>query len=154
MRLAVMLSALVAVGCFNPDYPENLPCGANNWCPSGQVCTVARVCVSAGGDGGVAGPDARSFVDANDGLGQLLSISIGDDVTLEVGQTHQFVITGTFENGTAPLNDFARWESSDNNTMWLDFNGVAHGAAVGTATATCTIQGRVDTADVTVVPAP
>jgi hypothetical protein len=119
-----------------------------------MVCTAAVVCVSAGGDGGVAGPDARSFPDGNTGLGQLLSISIGDDVTLEVGQTHQFVITGTFENGSAPLNDFARWESTDNNIMWLDFNGVANGAAEGMATATCTIQGRVDTAVVTVIPAP
>ena len=79
-----------------------------------------------------------------------MSISIGDDVTIAVGETHQFVITGTYENGTQVIDDFAIWSSSNNGVMFINFMGVAQGESAGTATATCDYNGRVDTALVTV----
>ncbi len=154
MRGSLLLMAALAVGCFNPSYPDRLQCGPDGWCPSGQVCDRVNICVSTSGDGSDAAPDARSFSDADNGLGALVSISIGDDVTLEIGQTKPFEITGIFENGTAPINEFARWESTDNNIAWLDFNGVVTAAAEGTATATCSVRGRVASAMVTVIPPP
>jgi hypothetical protein len=152
MRPLIVVAALGLTSCFNPDYPVDLPCDPAGWCPPGQVCSVRNICVAADSDGGaiiVDAGDGDGGVDS--GLGALQSISIGDDVQIEVGGTHQFVITATYENGTAVVDDFAIWDSSDNNIMFVDFEGVAHGQAAGAAVATCDYMGRVDTAVVTVV---
>lgn len=151
MRAAVVF-ALLAVGCFNPDYPVGVACDPSGWCPPGQRCTVTNMCVDdadagqAGGDGGGAG------IDATEGLGNLVGIDIGADVTIAVDATHQFVVIGIYENGMEQIDDFAIWESTDNNVMFIDFMGVAKGQAPGTATARARYGGRVDTAIVTVTP--
>lgn len=152
--MGIVAAGWLLAGCFSPSYPENLACDMDGWCPPGQACNAANVCVLASGgndagfaDGGI-GPD--SSPDALEGLGQLVGISIGDDVVLEVGQTHQFPLIGIYENGMEPITEFAIWESTDNNVMFVDFMGVAHAQGSGTATATARYNGRVDTALVTV----
>lgn len=155
MRAAAIILALAAAGCFSPDYPENLACSSDGWCPPGQVCNAANVCI-ARGDGSDAAPVDASVgpdgPDALQGLGQLVGISIGDDVTIAVGETHQFPLIGIYENGMEPITDFAIWESSQTTVFFIDFNGLATGEGAGTATATCRYNGRVDTAQVTVTP--
>jgi hypothetical protein len=147
MRAIVFAAGLLG-GCFNPSYPEGVSCDPTGWCPPGQACAPDNHCYRSVGDGGVAIPDAMP-ADA-EGLGDLLGISIGPDVTIAVGGTHQFVITGNYENGDAPITDFAIWDSSNNAVMFVDFEGLAHGEAVGSATATADYMGRVDSALVTV----
>jgi hypothetical protein len=145
---AAALAALGLAACFSPSYPEGVACDPTGWCPPGQLCAPDNRCYRAIGDGGVAIPDAMP-ADA-EGLGDLLAIDIGPDVTIAVMGTYQFVITGMYENGTAPITDFAIWESSNNAVMFVDFEGVAHGEAVGSATATADYMGRADSALVTV----
>lgn len=156
MRVVLCAAAAISlIACFSPDYPKDLSCAPDGWCPPGQTCNAANMCVATsggGGDGGAGGPDATPGPDADNGLGALMSISIGDDVTIPVGGTHQFTVTGIYENGTQPITDFAIWESDNNSVMYLDFNGLATGAAAGTATATARYDGRVDSAIVTVTP--
>jgi len=149
----VAAAAALASGCFSPDYPENLPCDVNGWCPPGQSCNGDSVCVGGSSDGGTAG-DAAGHADAQvfdaNGLGELLSISIGDDVTLAVEETHQFVVTATYELGSIVVTGWSVWRSSNTAIVWVDFNGLATAAAVGQATITATYEGRVDDAVVTV----
>ncbi len=147
MVRAAAIGLLGLAACFSPDYPEGVTCEPGGWCPPGQICAVDNRCYREVGDGGAAIPDAK-IPDA--GLGALVSIDIGPDVTIPVGGTHQFTITGTYENGTQPITDFAIWASSDMAIMFVDFEGVAHGEAPGTATASCDYMGRADTALVTV----
>ena len=142
---------MVASACFDPEYPVGLACDPLGWCPPGQVCNNRNRCVRGADDGGAVAFDADPTTpDADVGLGDLLAISIGDDVTIAVDQTHAFVVTGTYDNGTRVISDFAIWDSSDNAVMFIDFMGVAKGVAPGVATATCEFDGRVDTALVTV----
>jgi hypothetical protein len=147
---ALALSAVAAAACFNPSYPQELPCGPERWCPPGQSCNAAGLCVGDGdGDGGPNGDGNGGVPDASE-LGNLLSISIGDDVVLPVDATHQFVIIGTYENGTAEITDFAMWESSDNAIASVDFTGLATARSPGAVTITARYQGRIDAATVTV----
>jgi hypothetical protein len=147
LRLAA-LAALAVAGCFDPTYPEGVTCDPTGWCPPGQLCGTDNHCHHEVGDGGIDQPDADE-PDA-DPLGDLLSIDIGPDVTIPVNGTYTFTITGHYQNGDQPITDFAIWDSSDMQVMFVDFMGVAHGEAAGTATATCNYMGRVDTALVTV----
>ncbi|RMH41358.1 MAG: hypothetical protein D6689_11365 [Deltaproteobacteria bacterium] len=154
IALAAVAAALAA--CFDPDYPVGLPCGPDRFCPPGQQCSADNVCVApASGDAGAAA-DAEPTADARDdgGLGRLLSIDIGPDVTLALGDTYTFTVTATYERGTR-VEDNTRtiWRSSDNGVVFVDFMGVAKPQSPGTATVTADFEGRVDTADVTVTPA-
>jgi hypothetical protein len=149
--VALALSAVAAAACFNPSYPQELPCGPQDWCPPGQSCNAAGLCVAtADGDGGPDGDSGNGGMPDASELGNLLSISIGDDVVLPVEGTHQFVIIGTYENGTAEITDFAMWESSDNAIASVDFTGLATARSAGAATITARYQGRIDAATVTV----
>jgi len=155
MRACVVLLVLVA-GCFSPSYPENLECGADSWCPPGQECGANNVCFAATSVDGAGvfdagmGPDGLN--DGRSGLGDLIGISIGDDVTIAVDATHPFPLIGLYENGTQPIGEFAIWESSSTTVFFIDFQGVATGEGAGTATATARYMGRVDSAEVTVTP--
>ncbi|MCP4228515.1 MAG: hypothetical protein GY773_34620, partial [Actinomycetia bacterium] len=115
-----LLWAVIALvsSCFNPSYPEGLGCDVDGWCPPGLVCNRAAVCVAADGDGGAGGGDALV------GMGALVSISIGDDRTIETGATYQFTITGTYQDDSeVVIDELAIWRSTDNGIVWLDFNG-------------------------------
>lgn len=152
MRAVLLTAAAAALlgACFNPDYPANLPCDPTGWCPPGQTCNVRNICVAdtGDGDGGVAGIDGNP---ADAGHGALTAIDIGADVTIAVGDTYQFTVTGTYADGsTMEITDFAIWDSSDMAVMYVDFMGLAHGQAAGQATARARYGGRVDTALVTV----
>jgi len=148
MRALLLAMCACAVGaCFSPDYPEGVACDPTGWCPPGMKCAVDNKCYTVVGDGGVAIPDA---VIPDSGLGALTGIDIGPDVTITVGGTHQFVVTGIYENGSQEITDFAIWSSTDTNVMFVDFMGLAHGEAAGSATAQADYMGRVDTALVTV----
>src|SRR5690606_32754339 len=103
-------------------------------------------------DAGQPSGDGGGGIDATEGLGNLIGIDIGADVSIAVNATHQFVVIGIYENGMEQIDDFAIWESTDNNIMFIDFMGVAKGQAPGTATARARYGGRVDTALVTVTP--
>ncbi len=156
--IPIVCTLILICGCFSPSYPENLACDVDGWCPPGQTCNAQDICVSGddGGSAADAGPvadasdvtDAEIF-DAND-LGALLSISIGDDVTLAVEETHQFEVTATYELGTLTVTDWAIWRSSNTAIAWVDFTGLVTAAAVGQVTITATYEGRVDDAVVTV----
>ena len=147
MVRGAILGLLGLAACFSPDYPEGVTCEPGGWCPPGQSCAVDNKCYQQLGDGGAAIPDA--FM-PDSGLGDLVSIDIGADVTIPVGGTHQFIVTGIYENGSQEITDFAIWSSSNTAVMFVDFEGVAHGEAVGSATAECDYMGRVDNALVTV----
>ncbi len=155
MRFAV-LALVLATGCFSPTYPENLACDVDGWCPPGQGCNASNICIanSDGSDGGsfdaAIGPDGQT--DALQGLGMLVGISIGDDVTIAVDETYQFPLIGIYENGMQPIADFAIWESSETTVFFIDFQGIATGEGAGTATATARYAGRTDSAEVTVTP--
>lgn len=152
MRAVVALAlGMLAAGCFDPDYPVGVACDPSGWCPPGQRCTVTNMCVSDS-DAGQTGGDGGPGIDATEGLGNLVGIDIGADVTIAVDGTHQFVVIGIYENGMEQIDDFAIWESTDNNIMFVDFMGVAKGQSPGTATARARYDGRVDTALVTVTP--
>ncbi len=147
MRGAMLLALSALAACFSPDYPDGLTCEPAGGCPPGQTCAADNRCYrEISGDGGVSA-DAV-MVDA--GLGELLSIDIGPDVIISVVGTHVFAIQGIYENGTQPITDFAIWSSSNTTVMYVDFEGVAHGQATGSATATADYEGRRDTALVTV----
>lgn len=150
MRRAMLLALSALAACFSPDYPDGLTCETGGGCPPGQTCAADNRCYrEAGGDGdGGVSADA-GMVDAG-GLGELLSIDIGADVTITTTGMHAFSILGIYENGTQPITDFAIWSSSNNAVMYVDFEGVAHGQAIGSATATADYDGRRDTALVTV----
>ncbi len=148
--------AMVALvcSCFNPSYPDGLGCDDDGWCPPGLTCNADNLCVSAAGggaDAGDTGPDGLV------GMGALVSISIGDDLNLEVGAEHQFTITGTYQDDSQlPINDvtLAIWRSTDNGIASVSFDGIARGQSAGVATITCRYQGLVDAADITVVDPP
>jgi hypothetical protein len=147
-RAIVIGLALAAAACFNPDYPVGLPCGPDSFCPSGQMCDIDNICVAEPGGGDVDGGDGDA------GLGDLLSIDIGPDLTLPLNQTHTFVVTATYENGTAIAdNAFVIWSSTDNGIVFVDFMGIARPQAEGTATVSANFNGRLDDAVITVVPA-
>lgn len=154
-RCLVVVMAVALVTCFDPDYPVNLPCGDDDYCPPGLTCSALDVCVASvdGPDADPNAPDGREFPDANTGLGNLLSIDIGADLTLTLAETHTFVVTGTYEGGTQiEDNLFVIWRGSDNGIVFVDFMGIARPQAVGTATITADFDGRLDTADITVNP--
>jgi len=140
-------------GCFSPSYPENLPCDVDSWCPPGQLCNTQSLCVADNGDADVVydapPPSDAQLFDAH-GLGRLLSISIGDDVTLAVDQTHQFVVTATYELGDLVVTDWSIWRSSNTAIVWVDFTGLATAASLGQASISATYEGRTDDATVTV----
>lgn len=155
-RWLALVAAVALAGCFDPDYPTDLPCGPDGYCPPGQSCNSANICIAEPGGGADAdpnAPDGRVGPDAREGLGNLLSIDIGADVTLTLAETHTFVVTGTYEGGTQiEDNAFVIWRSSDNGIVFVDFMGVAHPQAEGTATVMADFKGRLDTADLTVTP--
>jgi hypothetical protein len=154
-RWLVALALATTAACFSPTYPDNLPCDPDGWCPPGQACAAGNVCVRTGGTpGSDAGAGADAVVTDAGGLGDLLSISIGGDLTLAVAETHQFVITGTYERGTEVITGFAVWDSTDNLIVRVDFMGLATAESPGTATVRARYEGRVATAIVEVVPAP
>lgn len=155
MRSPLASCLLVLVGgCFNPSYPEGLQCDLDGWCPPGQVCNAGNYCVGGSADGGstidallfdAAPPDA-------DGLGALLSISIGDDVTIAVNGQHQFTVTAHYELGDITPTESIIWRSDNTAVAGVDFNGLSTGIAAGTAEITGRWEGRVDGAIVTVTP--
>lgn len=153
-RAIVIGLALAAAACFNPDYPVGLPCGPDSFCPSGQMCDIDNICVAEPGGGDVDGGDGDGGGNGDAGLGDLLSIDIGPDLTLPLNQTHTFVVTATYENGTATAdNAFVIWSSTDNGIVFVDFMGIARPQAEGTATVSANFNGRLDDAVITVVPA-
>lgn len=141
----VVLAALGA--CFNPTYPENLPCDPEGWCPPGQTCNpINNLCVVAvDGDGGVEdGPPAPFAV----------AIDIGADTTMNVGDTLQFTVTEVYSDGarvSVPADELVIWRSTDNGVVWLDSYGLATAESAGAATVTGRYQGLADAAEVTVV---
>ncbi len=150
------LLAVVLGACFNPDYPVGLPCGPDRFCPDGQTCSAQNICESddAPPPDASADIDARPRIDADLGLGDLQSIDIGPDLDVPINQLHTFVVTGTYDGGERiEDNIFVIWQSSNNATAFVDFMGVLHPQAEGTVTITADFEGRVDTADITVVPA-
>lgn len=153
-RCLAVVMAVALAACFDPDYPTNLPCGTDGFCPPGQRCSALDICIAGTGpDADPDAPDARRAPDANTGLGNLLSIDIGPDLTLTLAETHTFVVTGTYEGGTQiEDNLFVIWRGSDNSIVFVDFMGVARPQAAGTATITADFAGRLDTAEVTVSP--
>ncbi len=153
MRAVLLTIAAAALlgACFSPDYPANLPCDPTGWCPPGQTCNVRNMCIADGTGDGDGGAGTIDGTPADAGHGALTAIDIGADVTIAVGETYQFTVTGTYEDGsTAPITDFAIWDSSDMAVMYIDFMGLVHGQAAGQATARARYGGRVDTALVTV----
>jgi hypothetical protein len=98
-------------------------------------------------------PDARIGPDATVRMGEIESIDIGPDLTLSLAETHTFVVTATYSDGTQiEENALVIWTSSSNATVFVDFQGVARPQAVGTATITANFNGQVNSAVVTVVP--
>jgi hypothetical protein len=152
-RVPIALPLLLALfGCFNPSYPEGLQCDEDGWCPPGQVCNLAHYCVAGSSDAGV---DALAFDAAPpdaDGLGVLLSISIGDDVTITVGGTHQFTVTAHYELADVAVTEGIIWRSSATGVAGIDFNGLASGVSAGVSEITGRWAGRVDAALLTVNP--
>ncbi len=60
--LLSLLIAMLAVGCFGPDYPEGIPCSGRDTCPPSQTCDVDGVCrtnPSTSPDAGPAPVDAE-----------------------------------------------------------------------------------------------
>jgi hypothetical protein len=151
LATAIIVSTLLVGACFDPDYPVGLACDPTGWCPPGQRCNFSNTCV-VDSDAGQPNGDGGGGIDATEGLGNLVGIDIGPDVTIAVNGTHQFTVIGIYQNGMEPISDFAIWESTDNNVMFIDFMGLAKGQAAGTATARARYDGRVDTALVTVTP--
>ncbi len=148
----LLLSAALSAGCFNPDYPVGLQCDTDGWCPPGQVCNAAHYCVAGDADGGsdvdallwdATPPDA-------DGLGALLSISIGDDVTIAVSETHQFEVTAHYELADVTVTEGIIWRSSLTTIAGINYDGLATGVAAGTTEISGRWQGRVGTAQLTV----
>ena len=157
MRALVLIAALAGsvVGCFSPSYPENLPCDVDGWCPPDQMCNTAQVCVAVAGngsDGGAVSDGGPPGPDAINGMGQLLSISIGDDVTLSVSMTHQFTVTANYEAGPVIVTAEVIWQSSATAVAFVDFTGLTTAASAGTAEITARYMGRADLAVVTVNP--
>ncbi len=145
------ISLLFWGACFSPDYPTGLACGPDDFCPSGQLCSAAKVCESTGGQPG--GADADLSPDALSGLGDLQSIDIGADLSLTLAQTHTFVVNGMYEGGTQEENNaLVIWKSSDTSTAFVDFQGVAHPQTTGAVTITADLNGRVATVTLTVTP--
>jgi hypothetical protein len=154
--VSIIASALALPACFDPDYPADLPCGPDRFCPSGQICSADDICLSIAGAGTDASFDANidsgPLVDA--GPGDLLSIDIGLDQTLALNATYTFVVTAMYENASEQVdNTTVIWESTDNAIVFVDFMGVAHPQAEGVATITADFNGRIDTADFTITPA-
>ena len=152
--LLLLVSAALGAGCFNPDYPVGLQCDSDGWCPPGQVCNIANYCVAGDADGG-------SDVDAllwdapppdSDGLGALLSISIGDDVAIQVTETHQFTVTAHYELADVTVTEGIIWRSGATTVAGIDYNGLATGVSPGVAEISGRWQGRIDTALLTVNP--
>ncbi len=155
-RALSLVMAIAFAACFSPDYPTDLPCGPDGYCPPGQSCSVDNICLAATGGGGDAdpdSPDARRGPDARTGLGNLQSIDIGPDLMLTLAETHTFVLTATYEGGTQIEDNLAViWRSSDNGIVFVDFMGIARPQTVGTATVTADFDGRLGTAEVTINP--
>ena len=79
-----------------------------------------------------------------------VSINLGDDVTIAVGEEQTLAITKTPSNTT----DTPAWTSSDAGKVTVDQTGKIKGIAPGTAVVTVTLRpGVTDTITVTVVPA-
>lgn len=140
-------------GCFNPTYPENLPCAEDGWCPAGQICNAASICVV---DTGEPLPDA-AVTDAPPPP-FVVGIDIGEDQALNVDDTYQFSVVEVYSDGNrVPVDpgELVVWRSTDNAVVFLDFNGLATASSEGAATVTGRYEGLVDAAEVTVVaPAP
>jgi hypothetical protein len=155
----VAVAGMLLGGCFSPSYPENLPCDVDGWCPPDQMCNAAQICIAvAGGDGdggaviGDGGVPFDGAPDALNGMGQLLSITIGDDVTLSIGMTHQFNVTANYEGGSIMVTDEVIWQSNATSVAFVDFTGLTTAAGAGVAEITARYMGRADLAVVTVNP--
>lgn len=144
------LSWLVLIaGCFNPSYPENLPCDPEDgWCPSGQMCNSANICVP---DTGEPQPDASPFDAPPPPV--IVGIDIGDDLTMNVDDTAQFSVALVYsDDSTVPVDpsELVIWRSSNNAIVRIDFNGLATADAPGQVSITGRYDGLVDVAEVVV----
>ena len=149
LQPVLLLAILCAAGCFKPDYPQNLPCGEENWCPPGQVCNAASICVI---DTGEPLPDANNIDAVPPPF--VIGIDIGEDVSMNVGDTLQFSAVEVWSDGARiPIDagELLIWRSTDNGIVWLDFNGLATAETAGAATVTGRYEGLIDAAEVTVV---
>lgn len=149
IAVASLLATAALGGCFNPTYPVDLACGEDNWCPPGQICNLAGICVL---DTGEPFPDASPFDSPPPPF--VVSIDIGDDQTLNVDDTYQFSVVQVYsDDSRVPIDvsELVIWRSTDNGIVFLDFNGLATASSAGQATVTGRYEGLVDDAEVTVV---
>ncbi len=148
--LVAVSAAFLLVACFDPSYPTELSCGPDSFCPPGQICSSANICTVPGQ---TAEPDASTTPDARAGLGQLQSISIGEDLSLTLAQTHTFIVTASYEGGMqVEDNALVIWRTTDTEIAFVDFQGIVRPQSAGVVTITADFSGRVATATVTISP--
>lgn len=150
LMASAALSILLLANCFSPTYPSDLRCGPDDFCPPGQRCSADNICETVG-----QGPsaDASASLDAPSGLGQLESISIGEDLSLALADTHTFVVTATYEGGTEVANNaLVIWRTTDSTVAIVDFQGIINPQSAGVVTISADLNGRVDSVLLTVTP--
>jgi Bacterial Ig-like domain (group 2)/Abnormal spindle-like microcephaly-assoc'd, ASPM-SPD-2-Hydin/Galactose oxidase, central domain/Protein of unknown function (DUF1573) len=154
---ALSISSIQTTGDFSessscPIAPQTLAAGGScniavKFSPSAAGTRTGQLLIN---DSAVISPQTAALTGT--GVAVLQSISVSPaTATIAVGQTQQFVATGSYNDGSQKnISSSARWTSSRSSVATVNASGVATGVSNGTVTISATMSGITGTASLTV----